>query len=345
VSARLWSSVGTMLFGLALILGILWTLSLRLTQPIVNLAAGVQELSRGNLNVRIKESRGRDEVRELARGFNAMVRALASYVEALKEQTAARESVEGELRVAREIQRSLLPCTFPPFPHRKEFALHAANVAARQVAGDFFDFFMVDDDVLTLIIADVSGKGVPAALLMAVTRTIVRNEASTGASVAAIAKRTEAVLNDAAGQKVMFVTAFLAQYRVSTGEIRYVNAGHPKPFRIRADGTVEEFGEITSPILGVGVGELEGIREVTDTLWPGERLLMFTDGVPEARSPDGIFFGEEFRQVVRHYQRDDVSRLCTDLVRHVQLFQGESISDDITVMALERCSSNPNMNT
>jgi sigma-B regulation protein RsbU (phosphoserine phosphatase) len=334
---QLWSSVGAMLFGLALILGVVWTMTVRLTQPIVRLAEGVEELRRGNLGVRVVEARGRDEMRQLTRGFNAMVQALANQVQELKEQTAAREEVEGELRVARQIQRSLLPSTFPPFPHRKEFELHAANVPARQVAGDFFDFFMVDDDVLTMIIADVSGKGVPAALLMAVTRTVVRNEASTGAGPGEIARRTEAVLNDAKGQKTMFVTVFLAQYRVSTGEVRYVNAGHPKPFRIRADGTVEEFGEITSPILGVELGELEGIVEKSETLWPGERLLMFTDGVPEARSPDGTFLGEELHNVVRHYRGDSVSRMCTDLVRHVQLFQGESVSDDVTLMALERC--------
>ena len=121
------------------------------------------------------QAKGSRETVQLAESFNLLGKQLIDYMENLKNETAARQAVESEIMIARRIQESLLPRTFPPFPHRKEFRLHAVNVPAREVGGDFFDFFFITEDRLALIIADVSGKGIPAALFMAVSRTILKN--------------------------------------------------------------------------------------------------------------------------------------------------------------------------
>ncbi len=165
-----------------------------LSRPVRRLMGAIDRLGKGDFSARTESIARRDEIGELSRAFNEMVSELEFHVQELTSATAAREVVEGELRAAREIQARLLPQVFPAFPDRDEFVLHGVNAPARHVGGDFFDFFLASEQELVLVIADVSGKGVPAAMLMAVSRTIVRNLAMDGLAPAEILAETNRLL-------------------------------------------------------------------------------------------------------------------------------------------------------
>jgi sigma-B regulation protein RsbU (phosphoserine phosphatase) len=337
VMQRLWQRAGFLLFGLLLLVLIVFIVSIRISRPIEHMAAAVEQLASGNLDARVTEVRSRDELGQLARAFNSMTQQLKTHVAALTEQSAAREKVEAEMRIARQIQTDLLPRTFPPFPDRTEFDLHAMNVPARRVAGDFYDFFFNSEGLLTIVIGDVSGKGMPAALLMAVTRTIIRNLAMEGRSPRQIVDRTNTLLlNDITNS--MFVTLFLCQYDPMAGRITYVNAGHPRPYRFGTNGGPRPFGEITGALVGVSpVEEIGAFNEGEDQLEAGETLLLYTDGVTEARSPDGRMLRDAGMQsLLARHRAEGVDRICQRLVEEVNLFQENQPVDDITLVALRR---------
>ncbi len=336
---RLWHRALFLVSGLVVLLGVTAFVSIRVARPIEKMARAVNELAHGNLDAHVHEVTSRDEIGQLASAFNTMTGQLKQHVAALTEQTAARETVEAELRIARQIQTDLLPKTFPPFPSRNEFDLYAVNVPAHRVAGDFYDFFFTPDDLLTIVIADVSGKGVPAALLMAVTRTIVRNLAMEGLTPGQIAERANAMLIQDISDS-MFVTMFLCQYDTKTGRILYVNAGHPKPYCFGATGDPSEFGDVTGALLGVNPVSADWSYEQREgQLEIGQTLLLYTDGVSEARSPDGqMLRNAGVEQLIRQHQTDDVDHLCKGLVEDVTDYQAGQPADDVTLVALKRRS-------
>jgi sigma-B regulation protein RsbU (phosphoserine phosphatase) len=322
-----------MLLGLVLILTLLVMSAFRITAPIAQLAGAVRQVSAGNLDTHVNIA-SRDELGELGAAFNTMTRELRSHVDALARATAARQVVENELRVARDIQTSLLPRTFPPYPDRPEFDLHATNVPARQVGGDFYDFFFATDDVLTVVVADVVGKGVPAALFMAVARTVIRNLAMAGLSPGAILTRANELLNQD-NDRYLFVTVFLGHYHTATGRLVYANAAHPHPYRLDGTGHVTCFGDATGTLLGVIEGETFGEREVR--LDVGERVVIFTDGVPDARSPDDAFFGDDrLRELIGAHASEPVERFCTRIAETVDAFEHHQRKDDVTLVVLHR---------
>jgi sigma-B regulation protein RsbU (phosphoserine phosphatase) len=323
-----------LLAGLAVILLCLLIIAARITRPIARLAIGVQGLSRGDLDVQVSGTPPGDEIGDLTRAFNRMVRDLKEHTEALTRETAAREAIESELRVARIIQTSLLPKTFPPFPERKEFDLHAINVSARQVAGDFFDFFFLSDDRLAVIMADVSGKGTPAALLMAVTRTIMRNAAAGEASPGEVLARANAILCMDSPDS-MFVTLFLGLYDPNTGALHYANAGHTLPLRVDREGNVTQVGEPSAPPLGI----VEGLTfpEGKDHLELGDRVLLYTDGVTEAADPRGELYGDDRLQAfLSTHAQAPAQELCERLAAEVDAFQEMDRQDDTTILVLQR---------
>jgi sigma-B regulation protein RsbU (phosphoserine phosphatase) len=323
--------LGFLLAGLVIILLLIWFMATRITRPVARLADAVEDLGTGDLDVRVTGIRTRDEIGELARGFNRMVGDLKAHIEALRTETAAREAVESELRVARKIQTALLPTDFP---EDEAFELCAINLSAKQVAGDFFDFFRRDDGTLVFLIADVSGKGVPAAMYMAVARTVLRQVCYTQSSLGEAATVANEILveNDLGS---MYVTAFIAWYDPASGSLRYVNAGHPPPYRVRSGGTVETLGQVTGTMLGLLPGR--GYRESEEELVPEERLVLFTDGVPEAARDDEEFYGEErFEELLAGCADSDVRELCTRVAEAVETFQAGRLHDDVTVMAFER---------
>lgn len=321
-----------------LIIGCVVLVGTHLTRPVTKLAAAVRRVGRGDFEARVGDVRSKDEIGDLAQAFDRMVHQVRDHMAALEMETAARQAVESELRVARDIQTSLLPHTFPPFPSRDEFELHASNAAARHVAGDFYDFFFISEHELIVVIADVSGKGVPAAMLMAVCRTVVRNFAQEGLSPAAILHRMNALLSQD-NPEAMFVTIFLARYHTDTGELLYANAAHPYPLRRKTDGSVARFGIINGGLVGVFPDAM--FADMLDRLEPGETLLLYTDGVTEAHDPSqrtrSDFFGEErLQQVVARQGMDDPAALCDAVVEAVDEHQHHRRADDVTVLALKR---------
>ncbi|MCG8325191.1 MAG: SpoIIE family protein phosphatase [Thiotrichales bacterium] len=325
--------LGLMLMVALVIICILF-ISTNLTRPLTKLSEGVRELARGDLNLEIKGINSSDEIGELARGFNSMVAQLRRHVHALTREVAVRESYESEMEFAHQVQASLLPSDYPAFPEFDQFELYGIYRPARHVAGDFFDFFKLDDDQLILVIGDVSGKGMASALFMAVTRTIVRNQARSGKSPAEILCEANRLLIEA-GMHSLFVTMFIARYAVNSGEITYANAGHPPPYKICRDNSVSKFGETTGTI--VGMLEEAQFCDVGAKLQVDEWLVLYTDGVPDARSPDGEFFGEDnFIDLLGICAGKSVKELCEYTVDVLQGYQGNSLKDDTTLLVIKR---------
>ncbi len=325
--------VGTSLVSLVL-LAVLLAVAFWISRPIPRLAAAVRELSSGNLDARVRNVHSRDEFGELAAGFNRMVEDLNRHIRRLTDETASRERVESELRVAREIQLSLLPGTFPAFPDRPEFDLHAVNSAARSIAGDFFDFELVAPDRLFFVIADVSGKGIPAAMFMAVTRTLLRNLNRTTDSPARILDAVNRVLVPE-NRRMMFVTLFVGFYEISTGKIRFVNAGHP-PGRVLSNGTLRPFGAEGGSLLGVLEGETW--QDDQAVLAPGESLILYTDGVSEAGMGDRPLYGTDRMDVLLRASSPSTSAraIAEAVVADVDRYQAGHLTDDVTLLVLKR---------
>ena len=243
--------------------------------------------------------------------------------------------IEGEIQFARHIQMSLVPRAFPAFPGRADFDLYAVLDPAREVGGDFYDFFMVDDDNLCFVIGDVSGKGVPAALFMAVTRTFIRSiwreERRPGHTL-------ERVNNElwSDNETGMFVTLFCGLIHLPTGVVRYARGGHNPPLVIRADGApVERLPWAKGPIVGTFPNATFEEKEIT--LGRGDTLFLYTDGVTEAMNNDGELFGEPrtAEELDRHRTgtcQQMLTSLCEALRVHAD---GAEQSDDITMLAFK----------
>jgi serine phosphatase RsbU (regulator of sigma subunit) len=245
-----------------------------------------------------------------------------------------KERMEKELNVAHEIQMSMVPLTFPPFPERKEFTIYATLEPALEVGGDFYDFFFIDEDRLCFCVGDVSGKGVPAALFMAVTRTMIKSKASADPSTASILT----FVNEQISQEnpnCMFVTLWVGVLDIRTGEVTYTNAGHNPPYLKRVDGSLEKLDMLHGPV----VGAVEGLVYGEDKLkFSSEDLLLaFTDGVTEEIDVNDELYGDMRLETLLSEMTDvSVERSVQDVVASVREFQGESAQDDdITVLALQ----------
>ncbi len=334
VRAQLYRQIVLMVGGLFIILlGIVAT-SYGITNPLRRLTAFAGDISAGNLDVRIEGIKRRDEIQRLAEVFNKTVADLNQYIKDFTTATKAKEAVESELRIARQIQESLLPRVFPAFPDRPEFDLYAKNEPAKDVAGDFYDFFFLEEDQLAVLIADVSGKGVPAALFMAVNRTLMKTVCQKGVGPAASIRAANEILsrdNDAC----MFTTMFLAVFNVKTGDLVYANAGHNPPFIVSRDRTIRVLPSMGDAFLGVDAEA--AYHEGRARLDPGDLLVLYTDGVTEAVTPEGAFFGEErFVRRVMDRRDEDLASIWGTLSAELDDFQKGNRFDDITVVLLKR---------
>ena len=239
-----------------------------------------------------------------------------------------------ELEHAALIQRSMLPGVFPPFPHRKDFALHAVMVPAREVGGDLFDFFLLDEDHLAFAVGDVSGKGVPAALFMAMTRTLLRATVQMKEPPGKCFTYMNATLGEQ-NTSFMYVTLFYGVLNTRTGELEFGNAGHNPAYVISLDGTVRALKEKSGPMLGVWEGA--AYQTLTDQIAPGDRIVLYTDGVTEAIDKNGEFFSEERleRFLAENASTKTPEQLVVDLHAAVQAFsRGVPQADDVTVLSL-----------
>ena len=261
-------------------------------RPLILIRNNVTEFAENNAEstIRLNSIQTGDEIQELAISIHQMEKDIVSYIDNIQTITAEKERIGAELNVATQIQADMLPRIFPAFPERHEFDIYATMDPAKEVGGDFYDFFLVDDDHLCLVMADVSGKGVPAALFMVIAKTLIKNRAQMGDSPAEILYNVNNQLCEG-NEAEMFVTVWLAIIELSTGKGVAANAGHEHPAICRKDGKYELVVYRHSP----AVAAMEGIpfREHSFELHPGDRLFVYTDGVPEATNADNELFGTD----------------------------------------------------
>ena len=265
--------------------------------------------------------------------FGLVIGRLRRNARTLQETTAAQERIESELRVARDIQMSTMPKIFPPFPDRKDFGIHATIKPALEVGGDFFNFELVKDDRLFFVIGDVSGKGVHAALFMAVANTLIQTAARAGLTpdeVLGVANRQLSHDNDTC----MFVTVFCGVVDLRKGCVTFSNGGHNPPYLLSDDNGVTPMDQAAGMVLGLNP-DFEYSNH-TLTLRPGDALFLYTDGVTEAMDQDGQLFGESrVEGFLGRYQHADAKKIVEGTLEHVKGFTaGAPQSDDITLLAL-----------
>jgi sigma-B regulation protein RsbU (phosphoserine phosphatase) len=286
----------------------------------------------------LKKVRNRDEIQVLAESVLAMEIGINEYIANLTKITAEKERIGAELNVATQIQADMLPRIFPAFPERTEFDLYASMSPAKEVGGDFYDFFLIDDDHIGLVMADVSGKGVPAALFMVIAKTLIKNRAQMGGSPAEVL----AYANDQLGEgneAELFVTVWFAIIQISTGKGFAANAGHEHPAIRRKDGRFELVKYRHSP----AVATLPGIKfkEHEFKLNPGDSLYVYTDGVTEATRADDVLFGIDRMLEALNKNPDADPKTMLDNVRSdIDLFVGEAPQfDDITMLGFKYLGS------
>ena len=271
--------------------------------------------------------RSHEEFDALSNDINATVDTLKRYI---KE---AEERIDAELAFAKAIQHAALPSVFPPYPDRKEFEIFATMHTAKEVGGDFYDFYFVDDENLAFLMADVSGKGIPAAMFMMTAKTFIKSFAESGLSVEQVFTHANAKLcegNDAG----MFVTAWLGILNTKTGQVQFANAGHNPPLVRHADGTYEYLKSRAGFVLA----GMEGVRYRKNelTLAPGDAIYLYTDGVTEATNLKEELYGEERLQKVLDIYKDATPEtICAEVKKDVDKFVGEAPQfDDITMLAI-----------
>ncbi|HBQ60133.1 MAG TPA: fused response regulator/phosphatase [Balneolaceae bacterium] len=243
------------------------------------------------------------------------------------------EAVQTDLETAARIQKKMLPQQFPPFPDRTDFSIYAEMHTAKQVGGDLYDFFLLDEDRLGFVIGDVSGKGVPASLYMAVSRTMIKAIASQIDDPGRCLQTVNEMLIPES-DLTTFVTVFYGVLNTKTGQVRYCNGGHNLPYVIRKDGMIEELENTNGLLLGK-IDEIEfETKELT--LQPEEKVLMFTDGVTEATNEIGDMFEEpRLEKLLQKHAKDDTSKLVRNVIVDVLKFMNKADqSDDITVMSV-----------
>ena len=319
--------------GFGLLLVVVVVLSRGVTRPIRTLAQQTRAIAQGNLDLAVPPVRSHDEVGDLSQSFENMRLALKEYVANLAATTAAKERIESELKIAQTIQRSFLPKKFPPFPERTEFDIYAELQAAKEVGGDLYDFFLLDDHRLFFSIGDVSGKGVPAALFMAVAKTLMKGIAEQRLTPSQVLARVNHELF-VDNEQMLFVTVFCGILDLRTGELQFSNAGHPPPLLVRGAKGVTTVELPKGLVLGVSD---EAVYETwTLRMEPRDTILLYTDGVTEARSIDRAFFGDDrLREVVQRHGQMPPKELVEELVAAVEDFADTAEqSDDITVVAL-----------
>ncbi len=322
---------------LILLLGILVSqlVAGKIVKPIESMTAEIMEGAKSGKLFEMKPLyKTGDEIEVLAESFDDLSKKTKQYISDITSITAEKERISTELSLATEIQAAMLPHIFPPYPDRNEFDIYAAMEPAREVGGDFYDFFLIDEDHMCLVMADVSGKGIPAALFMMISKTILQSCAKMGISAAEILTRT----NDALcsnNQAEMFVTTWVGILELSTGKLTCANAGHEYPVLRRAEGKFELYKDKHDIV----IGWMEGLEyeEYTLMLHPGDRLFLYTDGVPEATDAENRMFGNERMVDALNSDPDATPRQLLINVREaVRGFVKDAEQfDDLTMLCIE----------
>lgn len=272
------------------------------------------------------------DMEDLERTIEKAIEQIA-FVKAAQEEHTQLEAIQYDLNVAREIQQSILPKLFPPFPQYTQFEIYATMEAAKAVGGDFYDFFLIDDNHLGFVVADVSDKGVPAAIFMAISRTVIRATAMRQLSPAVCLKESNELLCRESANN-MFVTVFYAILSIHTGEVVYCNGGHNRPVLIQQEGVVSMLPLTGGMALGV-VPEAAYVDK-TMQLSPGNSLFLYTDGINEAMDGGNNLYGdarlvETCGKMSGQSPRQMVETMAASVAGFVN---GAQPSDDITMLAL-----------
>lgn len=324
-------------------LGFMWFTEKKISRPVENLAKVAQSYynehsgdgDRQKLLDACREySSDSTEVGNLARSYISMVEDIGGYVENLQKVTAEKERINAELSLASSIQAHMLPCIFPAFPERDEFDIYASMTPAKEVGGDFYDFFMVDDSHLAVVIADVSGKGVPAALFMVIAKTLIKNYAQSGIAPSEVFTTVNRLLCDG-NDDGLFVTAWMGILELTSGKLTYVNAGHNPPMIKQGDGEFTYLRSRPGFVLA-GLEEMK-YRQNELTLAPGDRLMLYTDGVTEATNSDNQLYGEKrLSDFLNGHSGEEAENILNDLKSDIYKFQGDAPQfDDITMLMLD----------
>ena len=321
---------------MVIIVGILGALAVanKIVRPVEKMTQRMLTISGTDQAFEMEDDyRTGDEVEVLAQSLAELSAKTRQYIANITEITREKERIGTELELARKIQADMLPNIFPPFPERKELDIYASMTPAKEVGGDFYDFFLIDDDHLGLVMADVSGKGVPAALFMMMSKILINNFAMQGNSPA---KTLELTNNVVCQNNVedMFVSAWLGVLEISTGMITAANAGHEYPVIRKADGEFELFKDKH----GLVVGCLEGskYKEYQMQLERGGTLFLYTDGVPEATDAQEELYGtDRLLEAMNRNLDADAKGLLTSIKSDVDTFVGEAEAfDDLTMLAI-----------
>ena len=323
---------------IAILSGVVWVVYMRrrIVVPVQQLSEAalnmVEHLEDGNSPELVVKHE--DELRELADSFATMYREVGAYISKLETVTAEKERIGAELDVAAKIQSSMLPCIFPAFPDRNEFDIYATMDPAKEVGGDFYDFFMVDADHLAFVVADVSGKGVPAALFMVIGKTLIKDHTGLHDDLGEVFTEVNNILC-ASNSEEMFITAFEGVLNLKTGELRYVNAGHEIPFLCRKGGVFEPF----KVRAGFVLAGMQGIRYRAGSiqLEPGDKVFQYSDGIPEAINSEKAPYGmKRLESVLAKNSEKAPSELLPLVKADVDAFVGDADQfDDITMLCIE----------
>ncbi len=299
------------------------------TKPLLDLSKIAEQYGEGNFSEELSDTYSSDEIGVVTRAFRNMRVNLLKLIEREKKAVADKQKASSELEIAQKIQQSALPADFPVNPN---FEVYASMEAAQKVGGDFYDFFYTDKEHLVILVADVAGKGIPAALYMMTARSLIKTVAQTNCQTAEIFARVNKELFEGYRNDFMFLTAFLAKINIKNGYTEYVCAGHNPPF-LYHDGKYQEMSVARNLVLGVTENvqfSAENIR-----LKQNDRLFLYTDGVTEAQNAKGEFFGEDRLETVLQDVSGSAEETLRKIDEEVKKFTGGARqSDDITMLEL-----------
>jgi len=322
------SVTGTVVGGLLLLMLVCGRFIRHEIKPLTKLARQAETIASGDFSVTLPEEGRTDEIGQLSESFTNMQHSLVSYIDELKTTTAQKASIENELKVASDIQMSMVPRMFPAFPNRKDIDLYASMTPAKEVGGDLYDFF-IQDEILYFCVGDVSGKGIPASLFMAVTRNLFRIVAQQGLPPTEIASHINNILavdND----RGMFVTMFIGKADLRTGHLDYCNCGHNAPV---VDGQLLEMQYANQPL---GLWEDDPFYGESIDNFRGRQFLLYTDGLNEAENAEKELLGNDRMIELMQDAQDMDARHVVDMLKPAveEHRAGADPNDDLTLVCL-----------
>jgi sigma-B regulation protein RsbU (phosphoserine phosphatase) len=340
MNRTIYLSIGIFTLIMLVLVSIAYIISKRtagmLSDPIEKLTKDALAIGGGDLEHELAVDTG-DEIEVLAETISKMVKDI-------KLITGEKERIGAELSVATQIQASMLPCIFPAFPDRKEFDIYAHMLPAKEVGGDFYDFFLAGENTLAIVMSDVSGKGVPAALFMVIAKTLIKNNAQYGQSPGEVFRIVNNLLceNNEAG---MFVTSFFGYIHLQTGEFTYVNAGHNPPL-IRRNGEKFSYMKVKPGFILAGMEDMT-FQEESLILERGDELFLYTDGVTEAVNPKEELFSEErLLDAANRHRGESLMHFVKHIKENIDAFAEDAQqADDITMLAFRFWGNTPETET